>query len=130
MPHLLLLILIGVVLVAVLGRLIAPPVSRAMDKVLAGGDVEPLVKEISALRASAQPDAFNSAIRRLWDDYQRERTIPLIRALAEAHAGTRIAQYWLERLRTVEPELAATLGEEFFAAHYQPEVAASCGSSG
>ncbi len=131
MPILVVLIVAGLLLVLLIGKLFAPSLDPAIDAVVKGGEVEPLLKRIDELRPAARPDAFNRAIRRLWDEYQRERTIPLIRALVVAHGDARIAQYWLEQVRTVEPELArSSFDEAFMAEHYKPEVAAACGPTG
>ena len=47
------------------------------------------------------------------------------------HEDVPIAQYWLQQLQTVEPDLAReTLDSAFLEEHYQPEVAAACGKAG
>jgi hypothetical protein len=131
MPHLLLLLVIVVVLFLVISKLFAPSLEPEIDKVLKGGDVAALLKAIGERRPGARPDAYNRAIRRIWDEYQRPAAIPLIRALAEGHGDSRIAQYWLQQVSTVEPELAAaSFDEAFMAEHYKPEVAATCGKVG
>ena len=131
MPILVLLLVAGVLVVLLIGKLFAPSLDPAIELALKGGETEPLLKRIEELRPGARPDAFNRAIRRLWDEYQRERAIPLIRALVVAHGDARIAQYWLEQVRTVEPELAqASFDEAFMAEHHKPEVAAACGPVG
>ena len=131
MPYLLLLAAIVVVAFLVINKLFAPSLEPEIDKVLKGGEPGPLLKAIGERRPGARPDAYNRAIRRLWDEYQRPATIPLIRALAEGHGDSRIAQYWLQQVSTVEPELAAaSFDEAFMAEHYKPEVAATCGKVG
>ena len=131
MPHLILIVIAGFVLVLLLGKLFAPSLEKHISAALAGGELQPLLAAIGERREGARPDAFNRAIRRLWDEYQRERAVPLIRALAEGHKDSLIAQYWLDQLRTVEPELAnEALGQEFLSQHYKPEVAKACGPVG
>jgi type II secretory pathway pseudopilin PulG len=110
MPQLILIVIVGFALILLLGKLFAVIAER---------------------REERRPDAYNRAIRRLWDEYQRERAVPLIRALVEGHGESLIAQYWLNQLRTVEPELAHdSLGDEFLSRHVKPEVAAACGPVG
>ena len=125
-------IIVGAVaLLVVIWRVLAPSLDRAVDRVVRSGDAAPLVQEILALQPSAQPDAFNHAIRRMWDAYQRPLTVPLIQALAEHHTECKIAQYWLEQLKGVEPELARDAFETgFLESHYRPHVAATCGEAG
>jgi hypothetical protein len=118
-------------LLVVIWRVLAPSLDRAVSRALKEKNAEPLVETILRLGPSARPDAFNHAIRRLWDAYERSLTTPLIMALAEHHGDTAIAQYWLDQVQKVEPELAReAIGGEFFEAHYQPQVAAACGEAG
>ncbi|MFH1808329.1 MAG: hypothetical protein ABIJ09_06285 [Pseudomonadota bacterium] len=122
-------LLVTMVLVGwrVLGSGLERPIARA----LAHGDVAPLLEAIARRSLDAQPDAYNHAIRRLWDAYQRPLAVPLIRVLAEQHPNQRIAQYWLGQLQQVEPLLAReSLGDAFFESYFQPHVAATCGKVG
>ena len=98
-------------------------------EVIESGDSQPLVEHLIGLPESAQLNALNDAIRQLWNAYERELALPLIRALAERFADDRISQYWLEQLKRVEPELAAQ-EEQLIAKYYRAEIAASCGSFG
>jgi hypothetical protein len=120
-----------VVVLAVSWRLFSashlPELARAKED----GDVQPLLAALGRLPARSQPDAFNRAIRELWDAYRRESAVPLVMELARLRSDSRIAQYWIEQVRTVEPELArAAFDPEFLEACYQPELAASCGPAG
>ena len=102
-----------------------------IQQAMADEDVEPLIKVILRQGEASQPNAFNHAIRGLWDAYQRPLAVPVIKALVEHHEDVAIAQFWLQQLQTVEPELASeTLDSAFLEAHYQPEVAAACGKAG
>ena len=94
-------------------------------------DEAAVITTISNLRESAQPDAFNHAIKRLWDDYERELAARLVRELASRHPRELISQYWLDQLQNVEPEIAKrVLDKQFIRDHYRPDVAARCGSFG
>ncbi len=80
---------------------------------------------------ASQPAAFNHAVRRLWDSYQRLLAIELIKELAQIYGEKPITQYWLKQVLTVEPQLAKqNLPKEFLDNYYQPEVAAQCGNAG
>jgi len=117
--------------IAILWRVLAPSLDRAVARAVAQEDVQPLVDAILAMSPGAQPDAFNHAIRRMWDDYQRPLAVQVVRALAQHHSQASIAQYWLRQVQGVEPELARDLFDrEFLEAHYRPEVAATCGEAG
>jgi hypothetical protein len=131
MPQIILIVVVGFALVLLLGKLFAPSLEKQIAAAIAGGDLQPLLDAIGKRREGSQPDAYNRAIRRIWDEYQRERAVPLIRALAEAHGESLIAQYWLDQLQSVEPELAReSLGEAFLKQHFKPKVAAACGPVG
>ena len=102
-----------------------------IERAIKDEEVTPLIEAILRKGEASQPDAFNHAIRGLWDAYQRPLAVPVIKALVEHHEDAPIAQYWLEQVQTVEPDLARqTLDSAFLEAHYQPEVAASCGKAG
>lgn len=117
----------GILIWKVTGLSMDGPIDRAIKK----GDMEGLLEALIQRPEAGRPTAFNRAIKRLWDNYQREEAVPLIRALAEHHGEVQIAQYWLDTLRTVEPELAAVhLESGFLDKHFKAEVAAKCGAAG
>ena len=81
--------------------------------------------------ANRQPNAYNVAIRSIWDAYQRPLACELVRELGSRHPSARITQYWIKQALEVEPEAARRiLGEEFLNDVYRPEVARQCGSFG
>ena len=125
-------IVLGVaVLLVLVWRVLQPSLDRAVDRAMKADAPEPLVQAILQRAEGAQPDAFNHAIRRLWDAYRRELAMPVIRALVEHHPDESISQYWLDQARGVEPELtAAAFEDEFFEAYFRAEVAAACGKAG
>lgn len=121
----------AVAVLAVIWRVLAPSLDRAVNRAIKDQDSGPLIDAILRMGEGSQPDAFNHSIRRLWDDYQRELAIPVIRSLVENHSDEKIAQYWLDQVRGVEPELAKeAFDQEFIDAHYRPQVAATCGNAG
>lgn len=127
------LIVLGAALLAVsfvVWRRFSPSLSGLVDQAVREGTATGLLTALERRSPSAQPVAFNHAIRRLWNLYERSLTVDLIRALAAGHADTKIAQFWLKELQVAEPKLAKQLSKEFLDAHYRPEVAAQCGAVG
>lgn len=121
----------GVVLVVLAQKLMAPSVNAEVARAKKSKDLLSLINVLANMKDSAQPDAFNHAIRQLWDDYEREMAAVLVRELAERHPDERITQYWLDQVQKVEPEIAGKMFERnFIESYYRPEVAARCGSFG
>lgn len=121
--------------IAVIGfiawKMMVPSLAGVIREALDKKDVAPVIEAVDALRVSMRPTAYNHAIRRIWDAYERELAVDLIKYLAQNHNDSLIAQYWLKQLMQVEPELARRhLSSEFIKRYYQPEVAASCGPVG
>ena len=125
------LVLGGVAAALAIWKVTGHSLDRAVKRGIKEERAEPMLQAIAALGASAQPTAFNRVIRQLWDAYERPLAMPLIRALAEEHGQSRIAQYWLQQAQDVEPLLAREhMDSAFLRAHYEPSVAASCGEAG
>ena len=123
-------VLIGALVVGL--AFLVMTLSTSMDKALrrakAEKSIQPVLEAVGKKRMPGRASAYNFAIRRLWDGYERGLALELIKELAKSHADTRIAQYWLGQALNVEPALAReTLSEDFLAAHFKPEVAAQCG---
>ena len=106
MSNLIWILVAAVALLVVIWRVLAPSLDRGVNRALRDRSTEQLVQAILSMGRAAQPDAFNHAIRRLWDAYERPLTIPLIKTLVEHHEESQIAQYWLDQVQGVEPELA------------------------
>jgi hypothetical protein len=126
------LILIGVVVVLFLVvRLFGPSVDRALETALRDKNLDELGRALEGVSPAKQANAYNRVIRRLWDAYEREMAAALVRKLAEARPDERIAQYWLDQVQRVEPELSRKMFEAgFLEQHFRPEVAQRCGSFG
>ena len=119
----------GVVLL--LWKVAGVSVDRDIDRAVKDGDMDGLLQALTSRPEGEQPTAFNRAIKRLWDDYQREEAVPLIRELTERHEDASISQFWLDTLRSVEPELASRLLEPgFMDKHFKANIAAKCGNAG
>jgi hypothetical protein len=125
-------IALGVALVAiVIWRMMIPSLAGVIAKARKEQDITPIVEKVSTFRVAAQPAAYNHCIRAIWDAYDRELAIELIKVLAKEHSNSLIAQYWLKQLLQVEPALAkARLEEDFLQRYYQPKLAAQCGPVG
>lgn len=126
------LIIIGVVvLLLVITHIMGPAVDRAIEDALRTKNLLELERTLLAVSSNKQADNYNKAIKRLWDSYEREMAAALIRKFAETKPDERIAQYWLDQVQSVEPELSRKMFEEgFLEEHFRPEIAASCGSFG
>jgi hypothetical protein len=109
----------------------APSLPALVRRAAKSGDLAPLLAALEGKRATAQPTAFNQAIRLLWEMDRRELAVELVRELAARHGNARIAQYWLREALTVEPGIARGIfTPDFLSQYYQPEVAAQCGPVG
>ncbi len=127
-----LLIAIGVLVLGFIAwKLMIPSLDGVIAKAREERDIAPIVGAINQLRPSARATAYNHAIRKIWDDYDRELAIELVKELARKHNDALIAQYWLDQVQKVEPQLArAALTKDFLQRYYQPEVASRCGPVG
>ncbi len=130
--NLLILLTLGAVgLGILLWRVTGFSVDRDIDHALKTENMDGLLEALLHRPDGAQPTVFNRAIKRLWDDYQRPRAVAFIRTLAERHEEAPIAQYWLNQLQTVEPELAKeSLEQGFMERHFNANIAAKCGNAG
>ncbi len=123
---------VGVILLAlVIWRMLIPSLDSVVDRAAKDKDLAPLVQAIENKSEAARPTAYNQAIRRLWDGFQRGLAVELVRELTKNHGTSHIAQYWLKHVKQVEPGLARDqLGKQFYDTYYQPELAAQCGPVG
>jgi hypothetical protein len=112
-------------------RLKVPSLDSLVDQAIRQNDLSFVVKAIEARRETAQPAAYNQAIRRMWDGYQRKQAVDLVKELAKNFPSVPISQYWIRQVLTVESVMAKEgLSKQFLDTYYQPEVAARCGSVG
>ncbi len=115
----------------ILGRLAASPIERALAKASETKDASPVLEAINALKPEQRLGAYNRTIRRFWAAYERDLAMPLIRHLAMEFPDQLIAQYWLDRARSAEPELTDQyLGQDFLTRYFKPKLAAQCGGGG
>lgn len=105
--------------------------NRPLRDALAKGDAQQIIAAIDRRSTAQQIHTYHRTIRMLWDGYQRETAIAVIRGMATRHDAEKITQYWLHQAIEIEPQLSlAGLEDAFLADHYRPEVAATCGSYG
>ncbi len=123
---------VGVIfLVLLLFQLGASSLTKQVDHAAKTNNLVSVLGLIRKKSLDAQPAAYNTAIRRLWDQYHRPLAIELVKELARDHKDAPITQYWLNQVLTVEPAMAKSLlSAEFVEAHFRPEVAAKCGPVG
>ncbi|MFA5625426.1 MAG: hypothetical protein WC966_10305 [Bradymonadales bacterium] len=101
--------------------------SKAVSKTIETKDISHVLEVIDKYPLDEQPTHFNSAIKPIWDSYERELACKLIKELLKRKSITPIAQHWLEQVAAVEPEIARKeFSEEFLKEHYHAEVAAAC----
>lgn len=114
-----------------LSKVFMPSLDKVVDQSAKQKDTGPILETIAKMNAGTRPSAYNRAIRRLWDGYQRPLAAELVVELAKNHGDVNIAQYWIKQVLTVEPQTAKDkFSKEFLQNHYQPEVAAQCGQVG
>ncbi|MBN2493104.1 MAG: hypothetical protein JXR96_00830 [Deltaproteobacteria bacterium] len=123
---------VGALIAAVIvWRLFVPSLDRIIDAAIREGDLAPILSAIARKSESAQPAAYNHAIRRLWDGFQRKEAAELLRHMVRDFGTAPIAQYWLKQVMTVEPSIARNqLGKKFYETYYLPDLAAQCGPVG
>ena len=121
----------GAVIIFLVTRVLMPSLDKVVGQAAKQNDTGPILEAIAKINAGARPSAYNRAIRRLWDGYQRPLAAELVVELAKNHGDSNIAQYWIKQVMTVEPQTAKDkFSQEFIREHYQPEVAAQCGQVG
>lgn len=124
-------LIVLVVVAAAAWKLMIPSMNGVIAEAKDKGEVRPVVEQVERLRAAARPTAYNHAIRQLWDGYERELAVELVKELARRHSEAMISQYWIKQVMQVEPKLAGDrFSREFLEAYYQPEVASQCGPVG
>lgn len=90
-------------------------------------EIKPIIEAIDADKAGDEVTNFNVAIKTLWDAYERELAMDLIRELLERNDKAPIAQKWLQDALSVEVELARKqLGKDFIDAHFHEDIAQGC----
>ena len=74
--------------------------------------------------------AWDQAIKALWQGYEREAAARLTVEAAQ-RCDAKIIQYWMKQIMEIEPGIASRVfTQAFLDAHFNPEVAASCGRCG
>ncbi len=104
---------------------------RAVTQALDSGETAPVRDALEDISGDERPTAYNFAISRMWEKFERKLACDLIVDLAEQHHDTNIAQYWMREAMTTEPGIARErFTETFLESFYRPEVAARCGKFG
>ncbi|MCA9519990.1 MAG: hypothetical protein KC609_03420 [Myxococcales bacterium] len=104
---------------------------RRLANAQRNGTIEELVAALDSTNESGRVNAYNRTIQSLWEGYDRERALQLIRAFTERFPKEKIAQYWIDKALTVEPSISAQcLDDAFIVKYYEPHVAQQCGTYG
>ena len=103
----------------------------AIKHALAHQELGRLREALAATHSEERPTAYDQAIARFWEQFERKLACELIGDLAEEHDETKIAQYWMHQALVTEPAIARErLTPDFLERYYKPEVAATCGRFG
>ena len=106
---------------------------KALKQARETKNAQPVIDEIDKDPKADIESLYNGAIKKLWDSYDREVATDLIKAFLERKDNVHIAQYWLQTVLSVEPEIARErLGAEFIKAHSHEECmspSTGCGGS-
>lgn len=95
------------------------------------GELSGIESAVQGLPHERMVTAFHTAIKELWDAYERETAVRLIREVTETVPDEDIVQFWMRKALEVEPELAQQyFSETFLVAYFKPKVAARCGTGG
>ena len=93
------------------------------------GNLDLLLRHIETSNPHDTASTWNQAIDILWQNYHRDTAGRLVVEAAK-RTDAPIVQYWIQRFREVEPEIAARhFSPEFLAEYFRPDVAAKCGRS-
>ena len=96
-------------------------------------NAQPVIDEIDKDPKADIESLYNGAIKKLWDSYDREIATDLVKAFLERKDNVHIAQYWLQTVLSVEPEIARErLGADFIKQHSHEECmspSSGCGGN-
>lgn len=125
-------LILALAALAVVAWLLRPgQLGRAVDRAMKTRDLEPLAEIVRKKRGEERATAFNHAVRRLWDGYERELAAHFVTLMAPELSDVRIVQYWMKQILEVEPELARQrFADTFLEQFYRPDVAQKCGAFG
>ena len=123
--------IISFVLALVMFSMQGNALGKAIKQARREKDVTPVIEAIDEDKRGDLATSYNIAIKSLWDGYDRELAMDLIRALLERDDKAPISQKWLQDALSVEPELARKqLGKEFIDSHFHEAIAKSCAGCG
>ena len=119
------------IIVLILMNVKGNSIGKAVKECRKTHDVKPVIAAIDEDSTVDVPTVYNSAIKSLWEAYDRETATDLIKALLERNDQAPISQFWLKTVMDVEPDIARKkLGNDFIQAHYNEGIAAKCGGCG
>lgn len=128
LPYILIAFAAAIVILALFWKLSSPGNSRMLKQAVADNDIAPLVAEAEKLDGPRRSAFYQRVIKQLWEGWQRPLAVLLVREYARHHSDEKICQFWLKQVLEVEPDEAQrAFDDTFLKAHYQPEVANTCG---
>jgi len=124
-------LVVGVIVAFMGWRLLFPGLDKAVKESIDSQDISPLVTAINKRPINSRPAAFNHAIKRMWDAFQRPMAIQLVKELVKDYGNKPIAQYWIKQVLQIEPRMAKkSFSKRFLQTYYRPELASKCGPVG
>ena len=104
---------------------------RATEIAQRTGDLTAIEQAAQGMSEDRVVTAFHWAIKQLWDAYERETAVRLIKEVTETVPDEDIVQFWMRKVLEIEPGLAREyFSEAFLLAYFRPQVAARCGTGG
>ncbi|MFB6264685.1 MAG: hypothetical protein ABEL76_13835 [Bradymonadaceae bacterium] len=102
----------------------------AVERVRESGEPDPIVEFVQSQPEQKRPTHWDDALGRLWQKYDRIEAARVVVAAAR-RSDASILQFWIRKVLEVEPAIAEKIfTQTFLDEHYDPDVAARCGSSG
>lgn len=104
---------------------------RAVQIAEKTGDLTAIEESLQGLTHERIVTSLHWAIKSLWDAYERETAVRLIKEVTETIPDEDIVQFWMRKSLEIEPELAREyMDQGFLLAYFKPQVAARCGTGG
>jgi len=101
-------IFIGLALVVLVAMMfIRPPKHEAaVKKAIKTKDISQIVEFLLEVKGNARQNAFEVAMRKLWDLYERELAIDILKKMVPHLDDAPVMHTWLRNVLEIEPELA------------------------
>ncbi|NOZ00835.1 MAG: hypothetical protein GXP54_02975 [Deltaproteobacteria bacterium] len=124
-------IIVGVAGLVVLWLLAkrGPSPYAAAKKAAEIDSIQPIVQAAGPLQPRARSAFYDQAISTLWEGWQRQLAILMVKEYTTSHSEEKVCQFWLQRALEVEPAVAKEVFDDrFLEEYFRPEVAKACHS--